>query len=321
MNILKYKQGEEASKEARSKIVAESTNEQLGLYSPYEFLNISVGKYFRFGQVNLIAGMSGSGKSYFMTSLRNHFLTSKDNAIFRNKIVLLHFGYEMKASEEIIRGASTVVGVSYEEAISAKYDKNLKQFLRISENKKKQLLEVIEKYKNLPIFYFEIPGTLEELYATYKHFTNKHPDKKVVVTLDHSLLSKKDKEKGDGDIIANTAKIAIRIAKEGAMVFILNQLNNSIEDSDRLKNPRLHFPMKSDIYFVGQLYWACDNVFVYHRPELLGLKTYGSKERNTDSLVHIKKIKGRYTDVADIFLRLNKDKGRLEKLSSNMKIS
>ena len=42
------------------------------------------------------------------------------------------------------------------------------------------------------------------------------------------------------------------------------------------------FPVKTDIHCGAQLYWACDNVIIWHRPELLGITKYGEIRQKND---------------------------------------
>jgi replicative DNA helicase len=82
------------------------------------------------------------------------------------------------------------------------------------------------------------------------------------------------------------------------MLFILlSQLNRNIEKEERKKaygpERTLHFPQKSDIFGSESLYQFSDAVIVFHRPELLGLQTYGTKAYPTKDLVYCHHLKAR----------------------------
>ena len=118
--------------------------------------------------------------------------------------------------------------------------------------------------------------------------------------------------------MANVGKISIRMRKDfGSMVNLLGQLNNNIEDVRRITTKTLHYPQKSDIYAQGQLYNACDNVFVIHQPQLLKITSYGSNNYPTKDLIHLIKLKARHGKVGSIWLKNDLSKGRIVEIGTN----
>ena len=75
---LLFKQTGTSIDEAKKRIADERSGEQHGLYCRYGPLNRAMLKYWRFRHVTLIAGSSGSGKSYFVNMLRQDFLDTVD---------------------------------------------------------------------------------------------------------------------------------------------------------------------------------------------------------------------------------------------------
>jgi len=75
---LPFKQTGVSVDDAKRRIADERSGEQHGLYCRYSPLNIAMLKYWRFRHVTLIAGSSGSGKSYFLNMLRQDFLDTVD---------------------------------------------------------------------------------------------------------------------------------------------------------------------------------------------------------------------------------------------------
>ena len=65
--------------------------------------------------------------------------------------------------------------------------------------------------------------------------------------------------------------------------------------SQRIENDTLHFPKKTDIHCGNQIFWACDDVVIYHRPELLQIEKYGKVPFpvNSKGLIHCYWIKSR----------------------------
>ena len=126
---------------------------------------------------------------------------------------------------------------------------------------------------------------------------------KFVITLDHSLLTRKGSEKSDIELVGSVAKMALFFKKQyGAMVIILNQLNNSIESSERIRLPAMHYPVRSDLYLGNFIYFACDLVIVVHQPALLKIKKYGLKSISTGNLIHLYILKNRFGKVGSIWL-------------------
>lgn len=318
INILKYKTAKDAIKEAKEEINTERLGEQLGLYSRFNALNISTGKYFRFANVYMFAGLSGHGKSALLNMLRHDFLEpSLNNTKF--KTIHLHFCYEMKASDELLREVSAHFGKSYSYLLSSEYDKKNKTYNTISDEEFTAYSKYLDSLGKRPIFYFETAGNLLQLYNTVEYFYNNYKGYKFVVSIDHTLLSEKLDETSDIELMANTGKVAVNLRKHfGAMIILLGQLNNNIEDVKRLKDKALHFPMKSDIYAQSQLFNACDHVYIIHRPEFLKIDKYGLSQRPTKGLIHLLKLKARHGKIGSVWLKEDFENGRILEIDNSI---
>lgn len=75
---VKIIQTSQAIDKAKTIIYEERSGEQHGLYCRWQALNRGMLKYWRFEHTTMIAGMSGSGKSYFLNMLRQDFLDQHD---------------------------------------------------------------------------------------------------------------------------------------------------------------------------------------------------------------------------------------------------
>lgn len=334
-----------AVEKAKNIVNLERSGVITGLYSRFPRLNSALLKYFRFSRVYLIAGMSGSGKSAFLNILEDDFTNPRLNPSLSNEIAILAFKYEMEGSDEVLRNVSGKIEKSYSYLISAESyysieiegadykvingdavddqgnvilknviltrEPNIK-YNAVNDEEFNRISIHLDSLKDKPIYYFETAGDLLQLYRTVEEFNRQYPNKKLVVTLDHKLLSKKLTEKDDMALVQNTAHIAIALRKNfGAMVIILGQLNGAIEDNVRIEQHTLHYPKKTDIYCGGQIYWACDNVMIYHKPEAIGIERYGKKGYHTKDLVHLSIIKGRFNRVGQIFLKDELSIGKL----------
>lgn len=304
--ILEGKSIDKVIEEAKKNMNDERVGEQLGLKTRFSGLNNAMNKYFRFSHVTEIAGASGSGKSYLLNILEEDFFDDGVgglNADFPHEKLLLSFKFEMDGADEVIRTVSRKMGRSYNYMLSSEYV-GKDTYNTLTEAEYQEALRHLEKMKGKPIMYFEKMGTWKDILSTIKYYYYKFPNKKLIVTLDHSLLTKKAKyEAGVLDTIQNLAVAAIMARKfYGCMVIILGQLNSNIESTDRRTKYDLHYPIKSDIYAQAQLYWACDNVFVLHRPELLGITRYGTSKLFTTDLAHLICIKSRKGRTGNVWL-------------------
>jgi len=75
---LRYVKTKDLITSAIERLSDERTTEQFGVLSRFSNLNRAMLKYFRFGKVVMLFGMSGSGKSYLINMLRNDFLSHQN---------------------------------------------------------------------------------------------------------------------------------------------------------------------------------------------------------------------------------------------------
>lgn len=301
--------------EAKHIIDEERSGKQLGLYSNWRRVNVSIGKYFRFGRVTYLAGMSGCGKSTFLNKLHDDFTNPQINGNFHGHVIVLAFSYEMSAADEILRNIATKMEVQYSNLISSAWDNDFKTYKTLSDDDYNTAIKTMEQLKDRPIFYVETTGNLEQLLATRDMMGKKYPKSKFVVTLDHTLLSTKLSEASDLELQANTAKVAHKLKRRyNDHVILIGQLNGEIEKTQRRETFALHTPIKTDIHNGNQIFWACDDVYIIHRPELLHIKLYGTAKMPTKDLIHLIKIKGRFSDIGSIFMKGNWEKNTITEI-------
>lgn len=323
--VLPIKTIAEAVEEAKSLINEERSGNVNGLYTRWTGINRAKFKYWRFRNVTMIAGMSGSGKSAILNMLEDDFTNPQLNGLWQNKIAILAFKFEMDAADEVLRNLSGKAKLSYSYLLSSQNDKleSAKQgkevYNTISDTEFANLSAELDKLKNRPIRYIETAGNLEQIWGTCAAFKEKHPEKHLIVTLDHTLLSEKLNEKDDLELTSNSARLAIRLKKAfNASVIFLGQLNGEIEKPIRRDNPALHYPVKTDIHCGNQIYWACDDVLVFHRPEILNITKYGQKPfpLNTSDLIHCAWLKSRKNTAGNIWFKQVFHEGNMVQISA-----
>lgn len=70
-------------------------------------------------------------------------------------------------------------------------------------------------------------------------------------------------------------------------------MNRNIEAPERINNPSMHFPMRSDISSADSIFQASDYVICIHRPEILGIEEYGTSRKEVENKVFLHVLKNR----------------------------
>lgn len=326
--VMQHSSPKEATARAKEMIELERSGKQLGLYTQYPLLNRASGKYFRFNQVNLLAGLSGHGKSYFLNLITKAFINTAINNRCIYKPVVLQFCYEMSAHNEILRAVADDLNVNYSHLLSSNYDENTGEYNKISDAELARIEKALEYYDNIDIRFYDNPGNIAQMYDSifdaYRYYYYKGKKEgieyRIIVNVDHTLLVETMKDEKALELMANVGKLAIKVRKDfDGMVNLLGQLNNNIEDVKRLITPALHYPQKSDIYAQGQLYNACDNVYVIHQPALLKLTKYGTNSIDTANLIHLIKLKSRHGQVGNLWFKNELNEGKISEIDTTIR--
>jgi len=289
---LVHKPFHKAAKEELSYMLDRMSGKRKSLKTCWKKFNQVSMNGIEWGSIITIAGMSGSGK----TAILNEMETSLFKQNPDEKFAVLSFNFEMLARRLVGRKISAKLNKSVKQLYSAdleEKDKNLtKEDLELAK-------EYIESIKNLPIYYVDMPGTPVQIReAIYR--INDLPevrDKKLLITLDHSILVKKTPGKDQMETLYDLSFEANQIKKNIDSSFIfLSQLNRSIESTERRQNSDLHYPTKADIFGADALYQYSDVVLVPHRPEMLGIREYGPNKLSTEGFIYWHYLKVRDGD-------------------------
>lgn len=267
-NLLKIKTASEAVEEAKLAIAEGRTGEQLALLSRHNKVRKALLGGWRFGNNYAICGASGSGKSYYLNMLYQDFFNPALNSNFNKPFKILHFCFEMAAYDEIIRAASGNLKTSYREILS------IDQIL--PDAKYQDTLVYLDRFKDNEIYYVESTGNYSQIEETIMHFQGKFPQHRIVVGLDHTLLTDYLNEKNEVELVTNLSKMLVRVRKKiDCMGLEICQLNADIENDERITNPVHHYPKKRDIHGAKAVYRDADYVIVLHSPASLGIERYG----------------------------------------------
>lgn len=211
-----------------------------------------------------IAGGSGSGKSAFANTLETDLIDLNPD----QEIVILSFSYEMLSYRQVGRKLSNKLRKTTAELYSSVQSLSNTEFNKIE--------EVADKIKKYPIYYIDTPSTVENMEKTIDYFhENIAKGKWLIVILDHALLVEGQGESERGTIV-DLQKMFIRKKKlSNTSIIQISQMNRNIEQPDRINNPSMHYPMRSDLAASDAIFQASDYVTALSRPELLNITAYG----------------------------------------------
>jgi len=230
-----------------------------------------------------IAGISGSGKSSFVNSLESDLFDLNSNIDF----VVLSFSFEMLSAKQVGRKISYKMKKTTSELYTVRSTLSDADFHKVEEEAK--------KIKNYPIFYVDTPGTVPEIRNTILKFMETYAkDKWLVVTFDHALLAKSEGVEKERETLVSLQRLFIEVKKIGKTSIIqVSQMNREIEEKERIINPSLQFPQRRDLSSSDALFQASDFVIVIHRPEILGIKSYGIHNWPVENMIYLHVIKNR----------------------------
>jgi archaellum biogenesis ATPase FlaH len=188
------------------------------------------------GDITLICGLSGHGKSEFLFKMKENLLDTELNPDAKD-YVFLDISLEMKMFNKVLRG------------INRSVDKSKKKIL-FEEFSSEEKILVNQYYKSLMDdrqFVVQTSITPQEFYTSCQQFLTEHQDKKAVfISIDHILLLTGSDKKATLDA-ATEYMNKLKLEFENVYFIILSQLNRSVLGRVAEKN-NLSAPNSSDLF-------------------------------------------------------------------------
>ncbi len=284
--ILAYKHISTATNEIVDYISKRRTGEVKSLVTRWPKFNRTTMGGIEPNIICTIAGISGSGKSSFVNTLETDLIDLNP----QEDIVILSFSFEMLSSKQVGRKLSYKLKKTTSELYSATGSEVM------NDTQYQQVESMAKGIKDYPVYYVDTPGNVREIANTIDFFQNYiAKDKWLVVIIDHTLLiSGSGGNDTERTIIVDLEKVLIGAKKVGRTSIIqISQMNRNIETPERLNNPSLHYPQRSDLSSSDAVFQASDYVIVIHRPEILGLIAYGYKNLPVKDCVYLHILKNR----------------------------
>ena len=230
-----------------------------------------------------IVGISGSGKSSFVNTLETDLIDLNSN----QDVIVLNFSFEMLSSRQVGRKISSKLRQTTAELYSANNE--------LTDDLLDRVEQTSQQIKSYPIYYVDTPGTVEDIASTISYFyETKAKDKKFVIILDHTLLVEGQNRESALQVISELQKLFIKVKKlPNTTIIQLSQMNRNIENPERINNPSMHYPMRSDISSADTIFHASDYVICIHRPELLNIQQYGPNRLLVKNKVYLHILKNR----------------------------
>lgn len=274
------------------------------LHTGYKKLNSAMIDGVEWGSVLTIGGRPSVGKSTVSDCIID--------GAFDNNLVngepdfdLLDFNWELASRVILIRRLSAKVKKSYKYILSA-------EGKPITWSEYQDMCDILHnKYGRLPITYCEEPLTVKEFGKTVRDFCNSKKGRKVVVRVDHTLLTRMTaNEGGQVQMLLNLLMEINSIKKEYPVVFILlTQMNREFEERQDDGTDKA-YPRQGDVYGGDAAAMFSETIILLNKPSKYGIKQYGRRGNgippieDNDLYMHV--VKNRNGD-ADLMLHYKED--------------
>ena len=210
------------------------------------------------GKMYVIAGRPGVGKSAFSNQLIFDVLDTNSS----KPLIVLYWTFEMPGYQQVMRSASKDVRKQIGQLLSIDTPLSDVDF-RVYAAK-------VQKYKKYPIYFNNVPRSMEYIMNTNKDMHENYPNHTVVNILDHSRLIRGNEDTELKKLNTVSKGCMIMQSEYGVVNILLSQLNRNIEQEHRAKNQ--YQPLLTDLFGGDSIGQDAHVVMILNRPyDLYGI--------------------------------------------------
>ena len=223
------------------------------------------------GKMYVIAGRPGVGKSAFSNQLVFDLLDVNSN----KDMIVLYWSFEMPGYQQVMRSASKSVNKQLGDLLSVE--------ARLKDEEFKDYANSVQKFNKYPVFFNNIPRTMEYIKQTNEQVFMKSPNARVVNVFDHSRLIKGQNEHTELQKLNEISKGCMWMQAKMDVINIL------LSQEHRAKNQ--YQPLLTDLFGGDSIGQDAHVVMILNRPyDIYGItKTYCNEDPVGLLACHIEK--------------------------------
>lgn len=285
--------------------------------TPWHKFNDATTDGLEWHSVTIIGGRPASGKTLIKDQIVREAFKLNPSDDFR----VLEFQFEMLARTSAIREYSSVLGKTYKHLCSAGTvlsEEDLNACYEHAKERVKYPIDIVEEpctvseFKNIIHEYMKEHSTIQNDKVVYK---------RTIVSLDHSVLLKKDAyEKDKYDSLYNLGEALTYLKRIYPIIFIiLTQLNRDINSPERNEDGKYgNHVLESDIFGADALLQHADTLIGIDRPGKRKIRFYGPERYliDNDNILVLHFIKCRNGDARMSFFKAEFEKMKIVEMET-----
>jgi replicative DNA helicase len=277
-----WKSQKDAYQESLKYIKGRQAGTITSLLTPWVKVNDATTNGLEWHSMTVIGGRPGSGKTLVKDQIirESYKLNPAEN--FRT----LEFSLEMLGKNSAIRGYSAHLNRSYKYLCSADgklTDEDFEKCVSYAREMVKYPIDIVEDAPTVSQLKLIVHNYMKQHSSLKIVKTNDGDDitvtkyKNTVITLDHSLLVKKEKGQSVNDMLFELGEAITELKRRYPIAWIiLSQLNRSIDHPDRNEDGKYgNYILDSDIFGADALLQHADTVIGLNRPAKQKIRFYG----------------------------------------------
>ncbi|NQY42584.1 MAG: hypothetical protein HRT87_04480 [Legionellales bacterium] len=267
MKLWNGQQG--AFEEALNYMKKRQIGAERSILTPWAKVNDATVDGLEWNSTNIIAARPGSGKTLIKDQIIRESFMLNPQEDFR----VLEFQFEMVGRSSAIREFSSITGYNYKQLTSAEGT--------LPDHVLKQCHDYAIKRVRYPVDVISKPLTVEGLREQVDMYINEHNGKKTIITLDHTILTKKSpRHKSTQDMLFDLGEFFTQTKRDYPVLFIvLSQLNRNVETPERAINGKYgNYINEQDIFGSDAMLQHADTLIGVNRPAKRQIKYYGPQK-------------------------------------------